>query len=311
MGSGYLETESMETELNRLVLGTAQLGMNYGISNLSGQPDLKTTTFIIETALDCGIRSFDTAQAYGNSEEVLGSALRSLKVSKDISITTKLHPDLDFSDRKAIVQSVEKSLEKLGVQCLDGLMLHSEKKLTLWREGLGEALSEIKSNGLASHIGVSVYSPEMAEHAVQCEGLNLIQYPANVLDHRFDKFAFSRKSAGLKLQVRSIYLQGLLLMNPDELPENMKFAAESLRRFIVLSASQGISQKSAAFLYVRSKHKRSDVLFGAENSHQVKENVDLFSREISGQLSEFLDTAFCEAFENLNENIVRPDRWPR
>ncbi len=66
----------------RLVAGTAQLGMRYGIANRAGPPSQSRATEVIEAALDCRIRFFDTAQAYGTSEAFLGDALRQLGATK-------------------------------------------------------------------------------------------------------------------------------------------------------------------------------------------------------------------------------------
>ena len=56
---------------NRLVLGTAQLGMDYCIANTTGQPVYDTAKTIVQEAWESGICEFDTAQAYGQSEQVL------------------------------------------------------------------------------------------------------------------------------------------------------------------------------------------------------------------------------------------------
>jgi len=55
---------------SHLVLGTAQLGLPYGIANQTGQPDQVVATAIIREAWNQGIREFDTAQGYGDSEQV-------------------------------------------------------------------------------------------------------------------------------------------------------------------------------------------------------------------------------------------------
>ena len=63
---------------NKIILGTAQFGMNYGINNSMGVPEDKDVSSILDYAHKNGINTLDTAIAYGNSEERLGK-LRFLK----------------------------------------------------------------------------------------------------------------------------------------------------------------------------------------------------------------------------------------
>ena len=73
--------------INRLVLGTAQLGTNYGIANRMGKPDFDTAEAIIKTTWDAGIREFDTAQGYGDSEQVLGEVFQKYPVYMELCFT--------------------------------------------------------------------------------------------------------------------------------------------------------------------------------------------------------------------------------
>ena len=115
------------TDISRLVLGTAQLGMDYGIANKSGRPNSAMAEEMVETAWENGIKIYDTAQGYGESEKALGKALNSLGLSSDANIITKLDPKLDLLDKDALEQAVRESLTRLEVPSLHGLMLHREK----------------------------------------------------------------------------------------------------------------------------------------------------------------------------------------
>ena len=103
---------------SRLVLGTAQLGMPYGIANSTGKPDFETAVSLIKTAWEHGIREFDTAQAYGESETVLGRALSSLGISNDVRIITKLDPKLDPQEGQNIQKAINRRLERLQIPSL-------------------------------------------------------------------------------------------------------------------------------------------------------------------------------------------------
>ncbi|MFA6239943.1 MAG: aldo/keto reductase, partial [Candidatus Hydrogenedentales bacterium] len=116
-------TESMEHP-PRLILGTVQLGMPYGIANAAGRPSDAETRRILETALANGIRYFDTAQAYGESEQVLGTTLSDLHALDDVFITSKLRATLDPENPGQIAQVIDESLLRLRLDSLWCMLLH-------------------------------------------------------------------------------------------------------------------------------------------------------------------------------------------
>ena len=116
----------IKEKLERIVLGSAQFGLPYGISNESGKTEEEEVFLILNEAVKLGITYLDTAPSYGNSEEVLG------KVGlKDWNIVCKLPsiPKLEDDIRGWIFRSVVCSLEKLKVPFLQGLMMHSPLEL--------------------------------------------------------------------------------------------------------------------------------------------------------------------------------------
>ena len=152
-GDQTLSSFDKSTEIApQFVLGTAQLGMPYGIANRSGQPDLHAAEEIIKTAWDNSIREFDTAQAYGESETVLGYCLHQLGIVEQAHIITKFSPDLDHLDRKRLSDSLKLSLDRLSCPKLGCIMLHKEAHLDLWNQGLGEILNENQKFWVKDHL---------------------------------------------------------------------------------------------------------------------------------------------------------------
>ena len=145
---------SNPSHIFRLVLGTAQLGLPYGIANKTGQPNQNIATAIIHEAWNQGIRQFDTAQGYGTSEEVLGKAISKLGISSETKIITKFDPNLDHLDASVLSNTLNQSLERLGVSSLFGIMLHREEMLSLWDKGLGKILQAFVLSGRVEKIGI-------------------------------------------------------------------------------------------------------------------------------------------------------------
>jgi aryl-alcohol dehydrogenase-like predicted oxidoreductase len=298
---------SAVSQNSRLVLGTAQHGMQYGIANKTGQPAFHTVESMVAEAWIQGVREFDTAQAYGESESVLGRVLSSLGITRQARVISKLHPMLDHQDSNALGSALQQTLARLGQARLYGLMLHRENLLDLWDAGLNETLNSFVDSGLVEHIGVSVYTPQAAVRALERSDIDLVQMPSNILDRRFEKAGVLREAqrCGKQIYIRSVFLQGLLLMSVDDLPESMQFAISVLERLEDFSRETGFSQKQLALGYVRSVYPAQKVVLGCETLQQVTDNLKLWSTE----LPEEIIAALRGEFKNIDEKIINPSLW--
>jgi len=207
---------------SRLALGTAQFGLPYGVANQSGQVSLEEVALILDAARQAGVHTLDTATAYGDSEAVLG-----LQDLKGFSIVTKLSSvPADCADVSGWVESqLYSSLERLGVSSVDGLLLHRPSQLLgEYGEALFHVLQRLRVQGLVRRIGVSVYSPEELDLLCQRYHFDLIQAPFNIIDKRLANSGWLDRLPleSIDLHVRSIFMQGLLLMGYGERPA--KFA---------------------------------------------------------------------------------------
>jgi aryl-alcohol dehydrogenase-like predicted oxidoreductase len=292
-----------------LVLGTAQIGLPYGIANKTGVPDRAIANAIVCEAWENGIEEFDTAQAYGNSESVLGEALVELGLSQKAKIISKLNPNLDHLNAPAMSRSLNQSLQRLGAQSLYGIMLHREELLSLWHKGLSEILHDLVLSGRVKQAGISVYSPDKAIQALNTEGIDMVQLPTNILDRRFENAGVFQLADQKKKQIyiRSVFLQGLLLMNPEEIPTNMAFAKPLLKKLEFLASDLGLTRQEIALGYLKSGMPNAHVIFGAETQNQVKENVISWQKRIP----ESLINQVRAIFPNVSEHILNPLLWFR
>lgn len=294
-------------DINRLVLGTAQLGFPYGIANQTGQPDQATATAIVRETWKNGIREFDTAQGYGVSEEVLGKALYELGISNEAKIITKFHPNLDHLNASDMSRALDQSLERLGVSSLFGIMLHREEMLSFWDKGLGKILHDFVLPGRVEKIGISVYSPDKAIQALNTEGIDMVQLPTNILDRRFENAGLFKLADEKEkiIYIRSIFLQGLILMNPEEISEKMYFARPVIEKIKSLSNEFGLSRQAMAMGYIKSEMPNTHVIFGAETPRQVRENITAWQKE----MPKLLGNKVRIFFANIDEQILNPVLW--
>jgi aryl-alcohol dehydrogenase-like predicted oxidoreductase len=199
-----------------------QFGLAYGISNRAGEVADDELDAILALARQLGMDTLDTGQAYGNAESRLGT-----RPAADFRLVNKLAPGIRPPEVNACVQS---SLQRLGRTRLDGLLLHRSQDAS---PTLFEALAILQQEGKVGKTGVSVYSPEeLALWLDQGYPLELVQLPANLLDQRFLRSGWLDRlqDLGCEIHVRSLFLQGLLLMQPDLRPDHFDAFSEQLAR---------------------------------------------------------------------------------
>ena len=303
-------------KLSKYTLGTVQLGLNYGIANFNGKPDYNSSINILEYAWNKGINVFDTAPVYGNCEEIIGSFIESRTKNelKKIVIISKL-PQVSINGNYSfkeiynyIKQKLSESLNALNINKMPIYLLHHPSDIYL-KEGLViDCLSQIKKEGLIERIGISCYNPKEIEAALKFKEINVIQVPVNIFDHRLLKSGFLKKlkSRGYLIFGRSIYLQGLFFISPNDLPKNLKSAKEPLIKLRAIAKEFDIEIDKLALLFVRDQPEITSLIIGAEKLEQLKRNLELF-KELA--LSKEIYTRIINEFSNLSEKIINPQLW--
>lgn len=264
-----------------LALGTVQLGMPYGVANFTGQPAIEDARRILDAAWSAGIRCFDTAQGYGDSEWVLGSWWRDRLQPEDFRVVTKLNPRLDPRDEAALLWAVEQSLERLGAHPLWGLMLHRENWLGYWGGKLGRVLEQVQSRGWVERLGVSVYTPDRALEVIGNPAFTILQAPLNVFDRRMIRAGIldAARQKNKKVFLRSVYLQGLVLMDIADAARAVPAAGRAVTALERFCSESGVSRGRFAFGYVRHRAPEAVIVIGAESVRQVAENIVLANEQ--------------------------------
>jgi len=293
--------------LSRYVLGTAQLGSDYGIANNEGMPDQEKANGIVKVAWEEGVRVFDTAQAYGKSELVLGKALQRNSFSEKARIITKLTPEKNPEDPSWVVPAVQNSCNALGVNQLWGLMLHRFEWLRYMDRSFGETLRNLKKHGLVKYIGVSVYTHTETIDALNHPDIDIIQAPCNIWSPELLTEGIFERAAkeNTLIFVRSLFLQGLLLMSPDEVEQRLPKATEVLREWNQIQEDFDengweLCMRFAATLPV-------PVVMGAENQMQVNENAGFLHAEPFTKTE--IEHIHIRLAPYLSDQITNPAKW--
>lgn len=258
-----------------LGLGTVQFGLPYGISNRSGQVPADEAKRILQIAESSGLKVVDTAAGYGDSETVLGSCLES---QHNFSIVTKTLPLKTDGVRPEDVAKAEaafhNSLRKLGQSSVYGLLVHhAVDLLNPGGEQLYVSMQRWKSEGLVRKIGVSVYNKEEVLRLFDRYALDIAQLPLNVFDQRFVRDGTLRQlyASGIEVHVRSVFLQGLLLMPSSALPPHFESLRQHHIAYFAELEKAGMSALTGALGYFHNRPEVSTVLVGVESSVQLRE----------------------------------------
>ena len=295
--------------LSRMMLGTVQFGLPYGVANQTGQPSYEEVVRIIATAFEGGVNCFDTAAAYGTSEEVLGKALHELHLTDKVTVATKVLPltQEELADPQAafvaIERSVENSRQKLGLDCLPFVLFHRETDAAYL-----ECLAQLRERGWLKYYGVSCdnFAGPAKEFAAAADAL---QIPANIVDRRHlqsDFFEVTR-SNNVAIFVRSVYLQGLLVMPERDIPASLREILPVRQMLEGLAQQAGLSLQELAVRFILSQSGVTSVLVGVESVSQVTDNLDLFNGQ---PLPDDVLTPLQRLNCDLPESLITPSQWP-
>lgn len=298
-------------DLSVLSLGTVQLGLNYGISNADGKPSQQTANAILDCAMARGINTLDTAGAYGDSEVVIGSWLRTVERSKRPFIVTKAanldHSSLDAL-RRDLQNKVRSSKERLGVEQLDMLMLHHFDDYLCDRDNVRKVMHELKDAGEVRFIGASAYSyHDYGELAAT--GFDATQIPINLFDWgQIENGGLEKlRRSGMMVFVRSVYLQGLVFQDPARLDPRMEFARDTLVKFRGLCKKYGLSPAALALSYALSLPGVASLVLGSEKPEQVEQNAALLEQAVA--LSDAQMAEIRASFLDTPARVLNPSMW--
>jgi aryl-alcohol dehydrogenase-like predicted oxidoreductase len=284
-----------------IILGSAQFGLDYGISNTNGVVAEDKIKEILDFALQNGINEIDSAINYGSSHAALG------KIKNDLEVSSKL-PALDLSAKKIKKQIRDLfniSLQQLNKASLKTLYLHSPQQLL---EPGGDAiyknLLQLKSDGCIKSIGISVYEPIELRIILQNFDIDVVQIPFNLIDQRFDEdnFLSRLKKKNIEINCRSIFLQGLLLMSLSKLPKQFLPWENLFLDWSKWLKMNNIHPVHACIAYILCNHEIDNIVIGVESVDQLAQIISFYERDDHASI----------LFPNIkseSQGLVNPSYW--
>jgi aryl-alcohol dehydrogenase-like predicted oxidoreductase len=286
-----------------LALGTVQFGQSYGIANSDARVSLDTAREILSVAFSIGIDTIDTAVAYGDSESRLGT----IGVA-DWDVITKLPtvPRESVDVRRWVDEQVRASLRRLRLSCLRGVLVHNSGELASEHgDELYQSMHEVKASGLVEKIGVSIYDARELDLLTSRYDLDIVQAPLNVFDRRIVESGWlSRLSdSGTEVHVRSVFLQGLLLMAEARRPA--KFARWS-NLWTIWDAwlrDHDISALDACIAFVMAHAGVRRIVVGVDSVAQLREI------RVAADAAATAAIVAPVTLRSDDVNLINPSRW--
>ncbi len=283
----------------KIALGGVQFGCDYGISNNEGICSQPTMKEILDYAWKHGVRLIDTAPAYGISEQAIGEVLEG---GEKFQIVTKVPPKVGSVEKMEMV--FEDSLRKLRGPAVYGLLMHRCRDLlSPGGTEIYRCLLRLRQQGLVKKIGVSVYGADEIDAVLDAFAIDLVQLPVNILDQRLILSGHLKrlKERGIEVHARSVFLQGILLMDPRGFPAHLRPLAQCVEKLTQDARALGTSVLHLALQFVVQLESVDRLICGVNNLAQLKEIVAAASTP--------LEIARTGVFAVGDTQLLNPASW--
>jgi len=290
----------------RIGLGTAQLGLDYGVTNSAGRASEAEARAILGVAAASGMDLIDTAHLYGDSEAVLGRCAPAPAL-RIVTKTPKFAGLAPAEAASALRAAFTRSLRLLGRDSVYGLLLHDPADLAgASGPALWEALTSLKEEGLVQKIGVSVYEGAEIDALLARYPLGLVQLPWNPLDHRLEEAGQLARlaEAGVEVHARSLFLQGLLLQEPGAIAPRFAPIRGSVETLRAASEAQGLTVLEGVLALSFARREIGRFICGVAAAGELRAIVNA-----AGKAQEAAHRVRLPAMAPLDPVYLNPARW--
>jgi aryl-alcohol dehydrogenase-like predicted oxidoreductase len=285
--------------------------MPYGIANASGPPNEAEFDALLDVARAAGIRTIDTARAYGEAEARIG---RSRVSEEGFRVITKLAPDLKREGQglAEVLESVERSLSEsrraLDLETLPTVLLHRFEHRHLGGGRVWRSLLAERDAGRIGALGVSAATPEEAWAALEDSDIEVLQVASSLLDRRLHRHGFFARARelGRTVYVRSVYLQGVAHLDPQRLPAPLAGLAVPLAQIRETARELGVEIPALFLAFVREL-PGAIALLGCERAEQLERNLEDWAND---QVDSAAVARLVDALPEIPEELLDPSRWP-
>lgn len=288
---------------SKLILGTVQFGLNYGINNTIGKMSEDKVFELFENAYDLGIKTLDTAEAYGNAHSVISNFHKQSK--KRFNIISK-YSSSNFNYPIDLVDRIQVHCSNFNVNSLEGYLFHSYNDFKMNINNDPNILEKIKNSGLVKKVGVSVYLNDEIEDLLNFKNIDLIQLPFNLFDNEYQRREILEKAKkrNIEIHTRSVFLQGLFFKDINTLTSCLLPLKNNLSELSLILKNNNLSIESLALNYALNKTYVDKVLIGVDSLEQLKNNIKATENDFDKSIYEKID-----CIQIKNTKLLNPSYW--
>jgi len=253
----------------KIVIGTANFLTKYGLKKKKIQKkEIKKILFYCKKNK---IKSFDTAFSYDNFKNIKGIKFDDFKISSKLNFFDKKNYLYNNEEYSKLLKS---RIKEFKIKSFDNFFLHNADELSN-KEFLRaiKIMEFLKRKKLINKIGISIYDENSIRKLSQLDVIDIVQIPLNLCDRRFIKKKnmnlFKKKK--VKIQKKSIFLQGLLLKNLDKIKNKPYIDKKFFYDFETWIKKNKISKLQACLNFIKCQNKLDSVVIGIENLNQLKD----------------------------------------
>lgn len=281
----------------KIILGTVQLGIQYGINNVTGKPNQQQAYQLLQQAQESGIEILDSAEAYGDSLSVIGSFMKSS--NSRFQVISKF-----IGDSQCLEDKLNKMLEETSIKSLYAYLYH---RFDDYLSGnYKQELLNLKKKGKIERIGVSLYSLDEIKKVNDDSSIDLIQVPLNIFDLEEQKkdLLEGAKNNGKEIHVRSVFLQGLFFKDPHTLTGNLVAMQQPLQHLRSIASKYHLSIRTLCLSFALTQPFVDKVIIGIDSKEQLIENLKSaqseFPKDLIGEI---------EKIKIPDRSLLNPSQW--
>ena len=256
----------------KISIGTANFGLKYGIKN--NQIPKHEINCILDYGKKNKINFIDTASSYGNSEKILGQ--------NDLSkfLITSKYLIGNNNDYNIVQRSVLKSIKTLNIKKLESILIHNADQLLKYNYSNNiDYLKKLRDQNFTNYIGLSIYDFDILDEILKVFIPDIIQVPFNILDRRLlandrlNKYT----SYGISVEVRSIFLQGLLITREKNALKKFDKWDFIFQKWHNWLDDNSTSAFEACLNFIKKYKEISKVIIGIDSLKQLEDINDIFN----------------------------------
>ena len=258
--------------LQKIILGTAQFGMKYGVANKFGKIKSPEIIKILDFLKRKSLSSLDTASSYNLSEKEIG------KFYKKRMLKFKIITKYSYSNKYSITRQYENSVKNLGY-LPNTILAHSYKDYI--SKNFHKEIKNLKKKYPIKKVGVSLYNENELRKVLRFKKPDVVQVPVNILDKRFlkNKIVKILKKKSIKVLARSIFLQGLFFKKKTFIFRKFKNVKSTFKILENICKKENLTLSELSLIWTFKRRELDNIILGVDSLNQLKSNLNTLKKK--------------------------------